>query len=355
MVDDPDARAASDARHLEDCAECRAHFNAVADDANTISRLLAVPEARVDVAGALDRVRLASGARPRFGLRLPMVPPSSRPIRLVLAAAVAAVALVAVALAQSNSLLVQPNTVTPVPVTVADIQSLSELSAYGTITWTTQPELQVVNSAAEAAAISGLTPPVVANLPKGVSSNITYAAMPQAVAVFTFSAQKAAAAAASSGKALPALPAGMDGAKLTVTVGPAVGEIYGNLSQPSTSDVTQAGIPQLIVGKSTAPTATSTQVTVAQLESYLLSQPGISKNLAKAIKAVKDPSTTLLIPIPVQFATSSKVTVQGQPGVALGDNTGVGAGVIWVKHGTVYVVAGLIKQSDALAIANNLR
>src|SRR5437764_1481523 len=82
----------------------------------------------------------------------------------------------------------------------------------------------------EARAIAGgLKPPVVTKLPAGVSTTVTYGAMSEAEATFTFSADKAKAAAASHGKTLPALPKGMDGATLTITVGPAVGEIYGNL------------------------------------------------------------------------------------------------------------------------------
>ena len=354
MVDDPDARAASDARHLDDCAECKERFEAVAGDARSITSLLAVPEARFDVGRAFERVRTAPAAQPRFGFRLPVLPPTSRPMKLVLAAAVAAIALLAVALAGNYNLFYSPTTITPVPVTVADMQSLSDLSAYGDITWTSQPQLQIVSGAAEAKSVSGLEPPVVGTLPAGVSSTVTYAAMPQAVAVFTFSAQKAAAAAAATGKPLPLLPSGMDGATLTVTVGPAVGEIFGNMNQGSSGDLSQANLPQLVIGKSTAPTATSTRVTVKQLESYLLSLPGVSPQLAGAIKAISDPSTTLPIPVPVQFASSSTVHVQGVSGIALGDNTGVGSAVIWVKHGVVYLVAGTIKQSDAIGIANNL-
>jgi hypothetical protein len=197
----------------------------------------------------------------------------------------------------------------------------------------------------------------VANLPTGVSTTVTYAAMPQAAAVFTFSQAKAAAAAAQTGNSLPPLPAGMDGAQLTVTVGPAVAEIYGNLNQPGSSDVTQVNLPQMIVAESSAPVATSTQVTVKQLEDYILAQPGLSPELTAAIKAIGDPSTTLPIPVPVQFATSSSVTIQGRQGgqgVALGDNTGVGAGVIWVKNGVVYGVVGTVKRSDAIDVADHL-
>jgi len=352
MVDDPDV-GREDAAHLEGCADCQSLFKSIQDDARSVARMLAVPDARVDVTRAYARVRSAPISAPRLGFRLPTLMPRSRPMVLALAATFVAIAILAV-VAQDFKTNIQPNSVTPVPITVADMQALSQLGDYGTVTWTKQPNLQVVSSAAEAASVAGgMQPPVVTNLPKGVSANITYAAMPQAVAVFTFSSDKAAAAAAQQGKALPKMPAGMDGAKLTVTVGPAVGEIFGDLKQGSSaSDIS---VPQLVVGKSAAPTATSTQVTVKQMEDVILAQPGISPDLKAAIKAIGNPSSTLPIPIPVPYATSRTVTVQGVQGVALGDNTGVGSGVVWVKNGVVYAVAGSIKQSDAIDIANNLK
>src|SRR5262249_58487891 len=93
----------------------------------------------------------------------------------------------------------------------------------------------------------------------------------------------------------------------------------------------------------------SSGVTGKALEDYLLAQPGISPQLAADIRAIGDPTTTLPIPVPVQYATSSKVTVQGVQGVALGDNTGVGAAVVWIKN-DVYFVGGSLKQSDILSI-----
>jgi hypothetical protein len=273
---------------------------------------------------------------------------------LAFAAAVLAVALLATVIAQDKNVFA-PSTVTPVPVTVADMQSLAQLSAYGDVSWTKQPDLQIVTSAAEAQSISGLKPPTVAKLPAGVPSTVTYAATPKAIAVFTFSKDKATASAAQAGKTLPALPAGLEGAKLTVTVGPAVAEIFGNVSAPAAgSDATQLNMPRLVVAESSAPVATSTQVSVKQLEDYLIALPGISAQLKAAIKAIGDPSTTLPIPVPIEYATASKVTVQNVSGVALGDNTGVGSGVIWVKHGVVYGVIGSVKLSDALDIANHL-
>jgi hypothetical protein len=354
MVDDPDAHSSADKRHFETCTECQARYGAVSKDALAISSLMSAPELKVDVASAFNRVRSAPAARPRFGFRIPVMRPGSRPVVLAFATAVAVIALLITAIAQGGNTFT-PQTLTPVPVTMADMESLSQLSAYGTITWTKQPQPQIVTSADEAHNVSGLPVPKVAGLPTGVSSTVTYAAMGQATAVFTFSSAKAAAAAAQAGKTLPALPAGIEGAQLTVTVGPAVAEIYGNIAKPAAgSDITQAGLPQLIVGETSAPVATSSQVTVVQFENYLLSQPGISPELKAAIKAIGDPSTTLPIPIPVQFATSSPVTIQGVQGLALGDNTGVGAGVIWIKHGVVYGVVGTIKRDDAVNVANQL-
>lgn len=354
MVDDPDARSGADAAHLDGCPDCQARLKAVGDDARSIATLLAVPEARVDVGRAFQRVTQDRKSRPAL-VRFPILLPRARPFTLAFVAAVAAGALVVVAFAFAG-FFYKPTTVKAVPITVADMQALSELSNYGTVTWTKEPQLQATTSAADAsAAAGGLTVPTVASLPNGVSSTVTYGAMSEAVATFTFSAQKAAAAAAAQGKTLPKMPAGMDGATLTVTVGPAVGEVFGNLKQPAGGSTSDLNLPQLVVAKSAPPTARSTQVSVTDLENFILAQPGISPELKAAIQAIGDPSSTLLIPVPVPYATSTQVTVQGVDGVALGDNTGVGSGVVWVKGGYVYVVAGSIKQRDAIDVANNLK
>jgi len=353
MVDDPDARAGADEAHLDGCTECKTRFARISDDARSIATLLAVADARVDVSRAFDQVSHAPRSQPAL-VRLPVFRSPVRPIRLALVAAVIVAALSLVAFA-SAGLFFKPSTVVAVPVTVADMQALSQLADYGTVTWTQQPNLQVATSAADAsAAAGGITTPVAHNVPSGISTTITYGAMSQAVATFTFSADKAQAAAAAAGKTLPALPAGMDGATLTVTVGPAVGEVYGDMNQ-QTSSANEINLPQLVIAKSAAPTVKSTQVSAQTLENYILSLPGISPDLANAVRAVKDPSTTLLIPVPVQYASATQVDINGQSGVQLGDNTGLGGGVVWVgKDGYVYVVAGSIKKDDAVSIAKTL-
>lgn len=352
--DDQDALTGSDARHYATCTECQTRYGAFADDARFAATALAAPDLKVNVGSAFKHIQSGPATRPRFGIRLPIIRPATRPILGGLAAAAVLVLLIATGLAQDLLTVFSPTSVTPVPVTVADLQSLSGLSVYGTVSWTTKPAPQIVTSASEAATVSGLKIPAVGTLPAGVSTTVTYAAMPQAVGVFTFDATKAAAAAAATGKTLPPMPTGMDGSTLTVTVGPAVVEIFGDLNAGSASDATQINLPQLIVAESTAPTVTSSYANAQQLEDYLLAQPGISPQLAAAIRSIGDPSKTLPIPIPIEYATSSKVQVQGVDGLALGDNTGLGAAVIWIKDGVVYGVAGTLKQDVIVGIANHL-
>jgi hypothetical protein len=355
LVDDPEALTGSDRRHYMDCAACQSRNQGMADDARAAATMLAAPELKLDVATAFKRVQTAPAARPRFGFSLPILRPSTRPMFAGLGAAAIVVALAVTAFANILPLF-QPKTVQPVPVTFADLQSLSSLSAYGTLTWSTKPQPQVVLSAAEAKSVSGLDVPV-AKLPAGISSTVTYAAMPKAVAVFTFDAKKAADAAATTGKPLPKLPSGIDGAKLTVTVGPAVVEVFGDMNAGSGagSGPQDINLPQLIVARSAVPVVTSTGVTAKQLEDYILSMPGVTPELAAAIRSIGDPSTTLPIPVPVEYASSSKVRINGDAGVALGDNTGLGSGVIWIHKTNVYVVAGSLKQSAVLDIARNLK
>jgi len=355
MFDDPDALTSSDRQHYAGCADCQSRYAGMADDARAVATMLSAPELEPDVASAFKRVKAAPAAKPRFGFSLPILRPSSRPMFAGVAAAAVVLALVVTAFANVLPLF-QPKTVEPVPVTVADIQSLSALGEYGTLTWSKQPQPQVVLSAADAEAIAGFKAPAASYLPKGTSSTITYAAMPKAVAVFTFDANKAATAAAKTGKSLPKLPKGVDGSKLTVTVGPAIVEVYGKMNASSSSDASsqQINLPELVIAESTAPQVTSTGVTAKQLEDYILSIPGLSKDLKAALKAIGDPTSTLIIPIPIQYATSTTVTVQGVKGVAVGDNTGLGSGVIWIK-GNVFAVAGPLKQAEVLKIAGGLK
>lgn len=291
----------------------------------------------------------------------------SRPIWGAVAAAAVAGALILTPVgsyAQDFITIFQPKQIAAVPVTSAELDSLPDLADYGTVSQPAHQKPQHVANAAAASAASGMTVLVPGSLPSGIPTSVTYEVMPGQSGSFTFSAAKAQAAAAAKGKRLPPMPANVDGSSIQITTGPAVAAVYANpqtdqaLKNAQQKEDPQAAAaqlgPMLIVGQTTAPVVKSTGVSAAELENYLLEQPGISPDLANAIRAIGDPSSTLLIPIPVSKASSHQVQVQGVTGLAVADSTGLGGGIVWQKNGVVYGVAGTLTESQLIAVANSL-
>ena len=336
----------------------------------TVEQLMSVPQAPVDSERALSRIR----AR----IESERIQPNTRtaagnaPVRrdgalvsiwlkgLATAASVAliAVLLTASGLAETILTIFEPKHVVAVPITSADLMSADGFARYGTLTWSVPPKPYDVPDLATARKDSGLAVLTPAQLPAGVTATaVRYGVMPRTTATFTFSADLARQSAASIGRTPPPMPANVDGSKLFITGGPAVVQFYGDgaTSSSTTAGSPLSGLPKLIIAQGKGPTVQSDGVTVEQLQQYLLAQPGISPALAAQIKAIKDPSSTLPIPIPVDMASSKAITVQGVQGVFVGDSTGLGSAVIWSKDGTVFGVAGTLTEAEILAVANSLR
>jgi hypothetical protein len=111
----------------------------------------------------------------------------------------------------------------------------------------------------------------------------------------------------------------------------------------------------LVVVQMPVPHIASTGVSVQRIISYMLSAPGVPPRVAAAFGALGDMSTTLPIPVPVDKAFTQPVFVDGVVGVGIGDNTGIGAAVIWQKNGMLYAVFATQTAHDVLTIANSLR
>ncbi|MGH2458329.1 MAG: anti-sigma factor family protein [Chloroflexota bacterium] len=296
----------------------------------------------------------------------------SKPLWGAVAAAALAGALVLTPVgsyAQGFITIFQPKQIAAVPVSLDEMQSLPDLADYGTITQPAHQKSQHVSSPAAASAAAKMQVLVPGALPSGVPATATYEVIPGASGSFTFSAAKARAAAAAKGKTLPTMPANIDGSSIQITTGPAVitayvdqqkvaqAETEARQSKDESMNAAQVATtvgPMLIVGQTTAPEVKSTGVSASELESYLLAQPGISPDLANAIKSIGDPSSTLPIPIPVSKASSHSVQVQGVTGLAVADSTGLGGGIIWQKGGMVYGVAGTLTENQLIAVANSL-
>lgn len=280
---------------------------------------------------------------------------SKRSLRLFLAAAAAAMLVVAVvytplrSYAEGFLTIFTPKQFVAVPLTESDLSNLPSLQDYGTLVQPSYPEAVRVDSAEAASSMSGMRVLVPASLPSGVQSAPRYEVMPGRSAIFTFSAEKAQAAAGARGQQLPPMPANIDGSSLQIVVGAIVLATY-----PGPEN-TQLPIPSLVIGQAAAPVVRSTGVSVEELQQYLLAQPGISQGLAQAVRGLGDPAATLPIPIPLNMAAAHPVQVQGVSGLAVADSMGLGSGVIWEKDGLVYGVAGPLFESELLAVANSLR
>jgi len=339
------------------------------NDDTDIARALGTTEPQVNTDDALTRFRARVESEGITG-----VPPVAR--RRVTSrwvqglAAAAGVVIVAGALtlsgvADSVLKIFEPKTVVGVPVSQSDLNYLSQacsglnlqdcMGAYGTFVWTTPPQPKEVQTRVQASAEAGFAVQAPTALPSSVTGNPRYGVINRSSATFTFSADSTKQAAARQNRTAPPLPSNIDGSKLFITGGPAVVQIWGAPATPNGRGGQGADIPTLVVGQAKAPTVSSDGVTVDELRAYLLSQPGISPQLAAAIRAIGDPSSTLPVPVPAELAISHPVTVEGVQGLYIGDNTGIASAVIWQKDGMMFEVIGSFTESQALSIANSMR
>ncbi|MDQ2913215.1 MAG: hypothetical protein M3T56_08160 [Chloroflexota bacterium] len=334
-----------------------------------IERALGTTEPRVNTDDALARFRTrvqSEGIAPVAPVARRRV--SSRWLQGLAAAAgvvIVASALTLSGVAESILQIFEPKSIVAVPLTQSDLNYLGQacaglnlqecMGAYGTFVWTAPPQPREAQSRGEASAAAGFSALAPTSLPSSVTGNPRYGVINRSTATFTFSADSTRQAAARQNRTAPPLPANIDGSKLFITGGPAIVQIWGAPAGTPTATGASPDMPTLIVGQAKAPTVSSDGVTVDELRSYLLSQPGISPQLAAAIRAIGDPSSTLPVPVPAELAISHPVTVQGVQGLFIGDNTGIASAVIWQKDGMMFEVIGSFTESQALAIANSMR
>lgn len=270
-------------------------------------------------------------------------------------AATASVVLVVSGASQDFLNLFQPKQLTPVPVTVADVRSLAGLTDYGRVNGNGSLQVHAEPNAAAAGQAAGIAAPAVAKLPSGVSAAPRYAVVSGGVVTFTFNSALARAAAARAGGRLPALPEGLDGSTLTVSIAPAVVVSYGfDLASLYQGGALPTGSEAFVVVASRTPTVSTTGVTARTLEDYLLSVPGIPAEVASELRALGNPEQTVPVPIPIDLGSASTVSINGSPGILIGDSTQLGSVVVWTHNGVVEAVAGTLSSSEALGVARSV-
>jgi len=347
LLDEPAGVADADRQHVRDCPVCLVELAAARQDATTVATALRadrVGDPDVDAAWARlsaelpDRSasRAAAPRRRAAFLRRPAA--AALAVGLVLAGA-------GVAAANDWLPIFHTEKVATVSIQTDDLVALPDLSAYGDVEVTGEGNPHQVADAVTAANFTGLHVPEVVQLPVGVSGDPTYQVVGELSAVFTFSAEKAAAAAARTGQPLPAVPAGLDGSSVRLVAGPGVAEVWGQ----------STGFPTLVVGRAVAPTAFSSGAPFTTLRDYLLSLPGISPRLAEQLRSFTGDGTTLPLPVAADQVTSSTADVNGHEATVLVTRDQGMAAVVWVDKGVLTAVAGALGDDEVLAIARDLR
>jgi hypothetical protein len=362
LLDEPGGVADTDRDHVAGCPACRSGLAAAQRDAALARQaLLAAPLAApgtslemdpattVDVEVAWARLSRAAAAGARAGgAAAPARPARWRGVLrspAVAALGVAALLAGAGAAAAADWLpIFRTERVAPVTLTEGDLVALPDLSAYGDLEVSAEPQLRQVADAAAAQKATGLAVPHVADLPRGVTGDATFRVGDRAEAVFTFSADKAARTAAAAGGTAAPVPAGLDGSRFRIIAGPGVAELWSE----------GRGVPALVVARAVAPTVSSSGVPFATARDYLLALPGLPQDLAAQLKALSD-GTTLPLPVPAGRLTTSQADVGGVPATVLTTRDETMALVVWVDDGVATAVGGSLGSDEVLSVARGLR
>ena len=339
LLDEPAAVAVTDREHVAGCGDCLDTLDRVRADAEAVSSLLSTDAVAVDVDAGWQRFSGPRSRRPsrlREALRRPAV-----------AGAAVAVVLAGASTAAANNWLpiFQTEEVAPVSIATADLNALPDLEAYGDVRVIAQPRVHPVADAATAEAESGLDVPEVSELPRGVTGEPRYRVGGEAVLEFTFSAERAARTAAAAGEELPPPPPGLDGSKVRLVAGPGVAMTW-----------SKGGIPVLVVGRAAAPKALSSSgLPFETVRDYLLSLPGLPDGIASPLRTFNAGGSTLPLPVPADYVTTSEAEVDGNPASVLVTRDKSTAAVVWVDRGVMTVVAGTLDVDEVLTLASGMR
>lgn len=332
LLTEPAGVADADRAHVAGCPQC---LDALAAAPGTAASVDAGARATTGQPG-VESARPTPLVRTRPGLRRPVV------------AGLAAAAIVAGAsAAAANDWLqvFQTEEIAPVGVSADDLVALPDLDAFGDVVVTGQGEPHDVADAAAAAAETGLELPEVGTLPRGVSGEPAHHVVGEVTATFTFSADRAAQAAAEAGAELPQPPAGLDGSQVRLVAGPGAAQVWTH----------STGAPSLVVARAVAPTAYSSEVPFETARDYLLSLPGVPDDVAAQLRTFTADGSTLPLPVPADRVTTSSAEVDGARATVLETRDRTMAAVVWVHDGVVTAVAGALDADEVLAVARGLR
>lgn len=352
MLDEPAAIEDELRRHAAACGVCRARSAAIEADARLAARMFAGTP-------AVDAQRAYEAVQDRIAVR-GMRPAWYRPLAACAAAAAFVLALIFTPLggyARSFLTIFEPQQFQAIEVSRAELQDLRLLPQaddVGTQRVIRKPVRTVYDTLASAKARSAFALLEPSVMPAQFGAVHQYALTSPGEMTFTFSAKKARAFVRRSGKALPPMPSGLDGAMIRLQTGDVFTAHY-EASPQMPKSKRRGPTPSFELIEAQRPRVTSSGTSLSTLEQYLLAMPNVSPELAQQIRALGDIRNTLPVPVAIDKMSAQSVSVQGVKGLAVGDNTGLGAAVMWEKNGIVYVVTGPLTMNDVMAVANGLR
>jgi hypothetical protein len=354
LVDEPLAVPDLARRHLDGCGRCQAQSTEIAADAALAARALAAPDQITDV--DLEWILLQDRLSQPGAGRRPVVRPSRRmPRRLINVsvgagtAVVAGVLAVGAAAAAVLTTVYAPTQVAPVRVSASDLRAIESVTgigrlsgdlgpsgstqlAFGKLSWSSAGPAQQVASLASASAMTHLAFRTAAALPEGVGTIGRIMVQPQVTATVRFS-QNAGS--------------GVAGSTLTITAGPAIAVQYNGASGGS-------NLVTLAIVAARRPVASSTGATASQLETFLLSRPGMPADLVQEIRLLGNPASILPVPVPSGL-WEDKEQIGGAPAILITDPSGFASGVIWEsRDGIVHAVGGLLDKEDVFGVARQI-
>jgi hypothetical protein len=245
----------------------------------------------------------------------------------------------------------EPQQFQPVPVTRAELRDLHLLphaDDIGVQRVVRKPQRRDYDSIAAAQPHVPFRLLQPSQLPPGFGKVRTYSALTPGEMTFTFSAAKAAVFERRSHETLPPMPPNLNGTTVAVHTGTVFTEHFERTTPPRSGEffnVFEAQVPRV----------SATGAGLQTLEHYVLTLPNVSPELAHRIEALGDIQHTIPVPVIAGKQTARRVTVRGVSGLEVGDDTGLGAGVVWQERGVVYVVAGPLDANRIIAVADGLR
>jgi hypothetical protein len=367
------------ADHLGGCPACQRVVEGLRSNAAFAAAALGLlgPKrlpTEAEIAAARERVEMAE-AGPGSPAAEPLIlaarrrrAPTAGPWRLVAAGVAAAVAVAAVAftpqgqalasqfLAQFRSEQVAAIEVSPQSQQAIQ-RTLQTLGDLGTVEYpngarnpneaarSANAAKQPSASLADASRRVGfrVTQPDPSALPPGVDKTPQIAVVPAQTLRFRFDLAKAQAHFKAQGHDV-AIPAKFDGATLVVNMPAGVLLTYQSTDQASREALVVGEAGEVTVG-------TEGNASLEEMRDFLLGLPGLPTDTVNQLKAIQDWQHTLPIPIPTNQVRWQRATIQGNPGLLLNDNTGIGSAAIVQAGGHIYGWAGSLKATDLMNVA----